>query len=151
VTQHSALRERLEAAELVHVDARVFGYHLIEENPYADLTGVVFAGMQAGSVRAQTSSLALYQLLAEVYRHGEDDRAKEIARTLTIHKGLELVPVTADVAVQAAQVIAQLGGRPERAVQIATALAGGAEIFLTQGSGLRRIVGMVVVNLEDFL
>jgi predicted nucleic acid-binding protein len=150
VTRSAALRERLNAADLVHVDARVFAYHLIAENPYAELTRVVFGGMQTGAVRAQTSSLALYQLLAEVYRRGEDDRAREIARMLTVHQGLDMVPVTPDVAMQAAQVRAQLGGRPERAVQIATALAAGAEIFLTQGSGLRRIVGMAVINLEDF-
>jgi hypothetical protein len=68
-----------------------------------------------------------------------------------VHAGLELVPVTSEVAVQAAQVRAQLGGRPERAVQIATALIGGADVYLTEGSGLRRIVGMAVVNLEDYL
>ncbi len=110
----------------------------------------MFAGLRDGSIQGQTSAVALYQLLAEVYRRGEPERAATVARILEIHGGLTLVPVDSEVAVQAAQVRAQLGGRPERAMQIATALVSGAEIYLTEGSGLRRIVGMRVINLEDY-
>jgi predicted nucleic acid-binding protein len=151
MSQREALRLRLDAAELVHLDPRVFAYHLIGATIYSELTGVVFNGMRSRSFRTQTSSFALYQLLTEVYRRGEEERAAEISKMITVHTGLELVPVTSEVAVQAANVRAQLGGRPERAVQIATALIGGADVYLTEGSGLRRIVGMAVVNLEDYL
>ena len=151
MSQREALRLRLDAAELVHLDPRVFAYHLLGATLYSELTQVVFMGMRRQSFRTQTSSFALYQLLAEVYRRGEESRAAEVAKMITVLAGLELVPVTSEVAVQAAQVRAQLGGRPERAVQIATALIGGADVYLTEGSGLRRIVGMAVVNLEDYL
>lgn len=151
MSQREALRLRLDAADLVHLDPRVFAYHLIGATIYSDLTGVVFEGMRRRAFRAQTSSFALYQILVEVYRRGEEARATELAKMITVHTGLELVPVTTDIAVQAANVRAQLGGRPERAVQIATALLGGADVYLTEGSGLRRIVGMTVVNLEDYL
>lgn len=151
MSQKEALRLRLDAAELVHLDPRVFAYHMIGATIYSELTSVVFEGMGRRSFRTQTSALALYQLLVEVYRRGEEKRAAEISKLITVHGGLELVPVTAEVAVQAAQVRAQLGGRAERAVQIATALIGGADVYLTEGSGLRRIVGMTVVNLEDYL
>ncbi len=145
-----ALRGRLDGASLVHLDARVVALHLLAAPPYAPLTRLVFAGLRDGSIRGQTSAVALYQLLAEVYRRGEPEKAGAVARILEVHGGLTLVPVDSEVAVQAAQVRAQLGGRPERAIQIATALVSGAEIYLTEGSGLRRIVGMRVVNLEDY-
>ncbi|MGH7542274.1 MAG: type II toxin-antitoxin system VapC family toxin [Gemmatimonadota bacterium] len=151
MSQRLRLRERLEAADLVHLDGRILAFHLLGSPEYGELTHVLFDGLRSGSCRSQTSALALYQLLAEVYRRGEAELADEVAKLLTVHPALELVPAGPDVAVQAAQVRAQLGGRPERAIQIATALVAGAEIFLTEGSGLRRIVGMSVVNLEDYL
>ncbi len=144
------LRGRLDEASLVHLDARVVALHLLAAPRYAPLTRLVFAGLRVGSIRGQSSAVALYLLLAEVYRRGEPDKAAAVARILEVHGGLTLVPVDSEVAVQAAQVRAQLGGRPERAMQIATALVSGAEIYLTEGSGLRRIVGMSVINLEEY-
>lgn len=145
------LRERLDDARLVHVDARVLAHHLLGSAEYAELTRALLAGMAPDGFRGQTSALALYQILAEVYRRGDADLADDVTKLLTVPPALELVPVDAEIAAQAAQVRAQLGGRPERALQIATALVSGADIFLTERSGLRRIVGMSVVNLEDYL
>lgn len=144
------LFERLADARLVHLDARVIALHLIGDGRFLPLTRRLVAAIRDGDIRAQTSVMTLYQLLAEVYRRGQRDRARELARSLMVHEGLELVAATDEIAVQAAQVRAQLGGRPERAIQIATALAAGAEVYVTEGSGLRRIVGMTVANLEDY-
>lgn len=146
----TSLSERLAGAHLVHVDARIFAFHLLGDSESLALTRDVVGGMREGRIRAQTSAVTLYQLLAELYRRGEPGRAARLARDLSVHTGLEIIPVSADIAVQAAEVRAQLGGRPERALQVATALVERADIFLTTDSGLRRIAGMSVVNLEDF-
>jgi len=150
VSRAGPLFDRLTDATLVHVDARVLALHLIGESRFLPLTRRLVAAIRDGEVRAQTSVMTLYQLLAEVYRRGERERAREVARSLMVHEGLQLVPATDEIAVQAAQVRAQLGGRPERAIQIATALVAGADVYVTEGSGLRRIVGMTVANLEDY-
>ena len=47
-----------------------------------------------------------------------------------------------------AQVRAQIGGRVERSVQLATALSEGADLFLAQRSSLRRVAGMAVESLD---
>jgi len=150
VSDAGSLLDRLSDARLVHLDARVVALHLIGDGRFLPLTRALVAAIRDGAVRAQTSVLTLYQLLAELYRRGERERAAELARSLMVHGGLELIPTTDEIAVQAAQVRAQLGGRPERAIQIATALVSGAEVYVTEGSGLRRIVGMTVANLEDY-
>lgn len=64
--------------------------------------------------------------------------------------GLKVVDVSSAVASQAALVQAQLGGRGERAIQVATAFLGEADVFLTDRSTLRRIAGMTVESLESF-
>ena len=101
-------------------------------------------------MRGQTSALSFYQLLTEPYRRGKEELAEQAFKYLSGHPGLEIVPVTAAVARQAAEVQAQLGGSAERAVQVATALLGGAKGYVAYKTGLRRIAGMEIISLEDF-
>lgn len=150
MTSATVLPDRLLQAHLVHIDARIFALHLLADPVASPVTRELVSGMRDGRIRAQTSVMTLYQLLAELYRRGEATRAAGLARDLTVHGGLELVPASPEIAIQAAEVRAQLGGRPERAIQVATALVGRADVFLTTGSTLRRIAGMSVLNLEDF-
>lgn len=143
-------RARLTEAALVHVDARVLAFHLIGHPRFTPLTRVLFAGLKAGDYRAQTSAISHYQLLAEPYRRGEDGTAAASRRLLDSLPGLKIVDVSSAVASQAALVQAQLGGRGERAIQVATAFLGDADVFLTDRSTLRRIAGMTVESLESF-
>lgn len=145
------LLEKLTGASLVHIDARVLALHLLgDEAALSSQVDGVMEALKSGAIKAQTSSLSLYQILAEVYRSGKPGLAGEVAKALQVYTGLSMVPATPDVAVQAAEVRAQLGGRPERALQIATALVADAEVYLTTRSGLKRIAGMSVLNLEDY-
>lgn len=150
MSRRARFRERLEAAGRVHVDARVLAVHLLADERYVGLTRLLFAGLDAGEVEAQTSSVSLYQVLTEPYRRRRDDDARSVADYLTALRGLEVVPVDGDVARRAAQVRARLGGRPERAMQIATALEGDADLLLAQGSGIRRVAGTEVLDLDDY-
>lgn len=145
------LTERLEAANLVFIDARVLAFHLMAAPTYLDLTRSLFGGLNEGRIRGQVSALSFYQLFTEPYRAGRESKVRELSKILTVHPGLQVLPVTPEVATQAAQVRAQLGGGTERAIQIGSALVGGADVFLSESSGLRRIVGTQVANLEDYL
>lgn len=144
-------RSRLEEAGLVHVDARVLGYHLLGREPEVLLTRALFAAIEEGAAAAQTSAVTLYQLLTEPYRRGEAGAAGQAAQLLAGLRGLEVLPVTADLAGQAARVRARLGTGAAASTQIATAVAEEADLFLTDGSGLRRVAGVRVENLEDYL
>ena len=146
---HTGLEERLAGAGLVHVDARVFALHLTDSGPTRQ-TALAFSGIATGRIKAQTSSLTLYQVLVEAYRQGKPKLARDVARRIRLYPRLGIVAASPEIAIQAAEVRARLGGRPERALQIATALVSGAEVYLTSGSGLRRIAGMRVLNIEDY-
>ena len=142
------LLEELPEGAVVHVDARVFALYLLGHKSIGDQVDAVMKVAGSGDLSVQTSVVTLYQILAEVYRCGRPDLAAEVAKILEVHPRVSLVPATTDVTIQAAEVRAQLGGGPERAIQIATALRKGAKAYLTTGSGLRRIAGMSVFNLE---
>lgn len=144
-------RARVVDAERVHLDARILAYHLLGREPHVELTRLLFSGVEDGTVRAQSSSMTLYQLLSEPYRRGESDVAGDAEKLLTGLRGLELIPVTPSLAGQAARVRARLGTGAAASVQIATAVTEEADLFLTDGSGLRRVAGVRVQNLEDYL
>lgn len=150
MSRRARFRERLEDARLVHVGARPLALHLTGREGYVELTRLLLEGLEDGSVRGQTSALSLYQLLVEPHRRGREEEARRAGDLLTAFRGLEQVAVTADLARQAAQVRARLGASTGRSVQIATALKADAELYLDHDSGLRRIAGMEVLDLEDF-
>lgn len=151
MSRRAEFRQRLGEADLAHLDARVIALHLLGAERFADLTGLLFDGMRNGEIRAQTCTMTLFQLLAEPFRRRQPELALEAERLLTACRGLSWVaPGTAE-ARQAARARSELGGSTERAFQVATAVEGGADLFVTEGSGLRRIAGMAVVNLEDYL
>lgn len=150
MSRRARFRDRLERARLVHLDARVLALHLLGRAPYPELTRLLFDGLRSGDVAGQTSAISLYQLLVEPFRRGRDDLARRAGDDLTAFRGLEIVAVDGRIARQAAEVRARLGGRVERALQLATALAADAELFLTQDSGIRRVAGIEVLDLDDF-
>ncbi len=142
------LRSVLTEAERIHVDASVLALHILGHPRYLPLTRLLFSLLSEDRVRASTSAVSVYQLLVEAYRRGEGDTARKAEQHLSTIPGLDVIPMTSAIARQAAEVRAQLGGSVERAIQIATALGGRAEVYLTQHSAFRRVAGMKVESLD---
>jgi len=148
VSEAKRLHDAVRGRSLVHLDASVLALHAAAHPETLPLTRALFDSLAAGDLRGQTSALSVYQLLVEAYRRNEPETAERAERLLGSIPGLAIVAVTPQIARQAAQVRAQLGGRPERAIQLATALSGQADLFLTQRSSLRRVAGLSVESLE---
>ncbi len=143
-------RELLTGAGIVYVDAGVVALHLAGDPAYLPLTRVLLGGMRDRKFAGFTSAITIYQLLVQPYRSGHEEMAARVERLVATLPGLEIVPVSATIARQAAQVKAQIGGGLPRAIQIATALAGDSELYVTQRSTLRRIAGLGVAQLDAF-
>jgi len=150
VSSRARFQEHIEEARRLHLDPAVIGYHLIGQPPFVELTRLLFAGLRADKVQAQTSAISFYQLLTEPYRRGREDLALRAYKYLTGLRGLEIVPVTGVVAQQAAEVQARLGGSHERSIQIATALRRGVRAYVTDKTALRRVAGMEIISLGDY-
>jgi predicted nucleic acid-binding protein len=151
VSSRAQFQEDIEDARRLHLDPVVIGYHLIGRPPFVELTRLLFAGLRSEKVRAQTSAISFYQLLTEPYRRGREELAVQAYKYLSGQRGLEIVPLTGAVARQAAEVRARLGGSDERAIQIATALQGGVRAYVTDKTALRRVAGMEVISLGDYV
>ncbi|MBT8462591.1 MAG: type II toxin-antitoxin system VapC family toxin [Gemmatimonadetes bacterium] len=150
MSESEDFRVVLSDAGIVYVDAGVLALHLAGDPRYLPLTRVILGGLRDREFAGLTSAITIYQLLVEPYRSGEERTAERVEMLVAALPGLEVVPVSATVARQAAQVKAQIGGGLPRAIQIATALAGESEVYVTRRSTLRRIAGLGVVQLDAF-
>jgi predicted nucleic acid-binding protein len=150
VNENEALRKALSDAGIVYVDAGVLALHLAGDPRYLPLTRVILGGLRDREFTGLTSAITIYQLLVEPYRSGQERTAERVEMLVAALPGLEVVPVSATIARQAAQVKAQIGGGLPRAIQIATALAGDSEIYVTRRSPLRRIAGLGVAQLDAY-
>jgi hypothetical protein len=150
MSEVGALRRSLSEAGIIYLDASVLALHLVGDPMYLPLTRLALGGIRDGELSGLTSALSVYQLLVEPYRSGAEGSAERIERLLSGLPGLEIVPVSPSLAAQAAQVKAQIGGSLTRAVQIATALASEAELYVTPRSALRRIAGLGVLQLDAY-
>lgn len=146
----AAFRKVLAEAGIVYVDAGVLALHLVGDPRYLSLTRAILGGLRDREFTAFTSAITIYQLLVEPYRSGHEATAERVEVLVAALQGLEIVPVSATIARQAAQVKAQIGGGLPRAIQIATALAGDSEIYVTRRSTLRRIAGLGVAQLDAY-
>ncbi len=150
MSETTSLRQVLTEAGVVHVDAGVLALHLTGDPRYLPLTRVVLGGLRDGEFAGRTSAITVYQLLVEPYRSGREQTAERVEMLVAALPGLEMVPVSATICRQAAQVKAQIGGGLARAIQIATALAGDADVYVTRRSALRRIAGLGVAPLDAY-
>lgn len=150
MSEATDLQEVLAEAGVVYVDAGVVALHLTGDPRYLPLTRVVLGGLRDGEFEGRTSAVTLYQILVEPYRLGQEQTADRVEMLMAAVPGLEIIPVSPKIARQAAQVKAQIGGGLTRAIQIATALAGDSQIYVTQRSALRRIAGLGVAQLDSY-
>lgn len=150
MSETARLGDVLERAGIVYLDAGVLALHLTGDAEYLPLTRAILRGLRDGAFEGRTSAVSLYQLLVEPYRTGEDAVAERLEMLVAALPGFRIVPVDGTIARQAAQVKAQIGGGITRAIQIATALAGDSEVFVTQRSTLRRIAGLGVAQLDAY-
>ena len=143
------LDDALAGVDRLGLDTPPFIY-LIERNPaYLDLVREVFRRITAGLLTAHSSVITLTEVLTQPYRVGNDALARRYRRFLLRSRNFSLDPITADSAEQAAGLRARYGLRTPDALQIATALAAGCAVFLTNDARLQRVSELRVLVLDD--
>lgn len=136
----------------VAIDTNCFIYFFEGGSPRSEyLLRELFEPMMRGHRRGVASVLVLSELLAYPYQLGKDDRAHELRAAMVAMPGLVIRDVDADVADRSASLRSLLRFRLPDAIQVATALETGANVFLTNDRELLRAEQVVEVLLLDDL
>ncbi|MFN7348786.1 MAG: type II toxin-antitoxin system VapC family toxin [Dolichospermum sp.] len=126
--------------------------YFIEENPsYLEVTDAFFIAMYRGDFSVVTSVLTISEVLVYPLRAGNTILAQQYRDILFNSQGLTTIEVLPDIAENAAKLRADYNLRTPDAIQMATAIYGGASIFLTNDIRLPSLPGLTVLVLNQLI
>ncbi|MCW5314291.1 PIN domain-containing protein [Nostoc sp. KVJ3] len=126
--------------------------YFIEENPnYLDVTDAFFEAMFRGDFSVVTSVLTITEVLVYPLRQGNTALAQQYREILFNSQGLTTIEVFPDIAENAAQLRANYNLRTPDAIQMATAIRGGASFFLTNDARLPSLPALTVLVLDQLI
>jgi len=145
------LASLLRGHHRIALDTSIFIYHL-EDNPrYSELANEVFRWLERPGNAASTSTVTLTELLVQPYRTMEQPRVTAIRRFLTSVHNLEWIAPDLPLADLAARIRAEYRLQTADAIQAATAIHVGANLFVTNDRVFRKIPGFESLLLDDLL
>ncbi len=132
----------LQPGDLVVVDSAPLIYLLDDHPTFAPLFTGLFDAYERGMLQIAISTIAIAEVLAGPFKHGQDVLAKRYEQTLG---RFEVVPVSQEIAVTAARLRAGSGLRLPDALQVATALEVGAAALVTHDRDFSRLANLRVI------
>lgn len=146
------LLEAIPAGGLVALDTVVWIYEF-EGNPvFGPVTRPLFEeGFGTGLCRAACSLLVLGEVLVKPLADSRMDIADRYRRILTTGPDLTVWPIARDVIEMAGSLRARYRVRMLDAIHVSSAIVNGADGFVTNDEGLRRISEVPVLILSDYL
>jgi len=118
------------------------GLHLEKLNP-------LFEKISQSEIEGLSSTITLLEVLVHPYREGNKELAKAYRDILLSSENFLILPVIEDIAEQAAELRAEYGIKTPDAIQIATGIFGGAEVFLTNDDKLGKVEEIEVLVLDE--
>src|SRR4051812_46379606 len=130
----------------VYLDANIFIYAVEGYAPEEAFLRELLAALEDGRFPAVTSELSLAEVLVKPLKLGREDVAAAYGELLTASDRLAVLPVDRAILVEVARQRAALG-MPD-AIHVATALAAGCDLFLTNNGRLKLPAGLAKKLLE---
>lgn len=123
--------------------------YFIEHHPlYYPLVEPFFAAVERGEVEVVTSTLTLAEVLVHPYRHGNQALVHEYSDILLRARNFTTLPVSPEIAAEAARLRAIHGIRTPDAIQLAAAHESQAVAFLTNDEDLEKAARMQMLVLK---
>ena len=138
--------------QVVGLDTAPLIYFVERKQPYVDTVRPFFAALTAGEFRGVTSILTLSEVLVQPMNHNDTPLVARYRDIILHTPGLVTMRVSRRIAERAAAIRAvHRRVRLPDAVQLATALIGRADFFLTNDIALPSLPGLKMLVVEDLL
>ena len=148
---NGTIADRVRNKSRIHLDSMTVIY-FIERNPtYRPIVRPLFELVDTGELTGLSSYVTLLEVMVQPIRSGRLDLAQEYRNILVRSRNILLFPVDRSIAEAGADIRARYGIRTPDAIQLATALRQGADVFVTNDNRLRHFDRLEVVVLDDFL
>jgi predicted nucleic acid-binding protein len=137
--------------QIVGLDTAPLIYFIEENSNYLNVVDAFFEALFRGEFTVITSVLTITEVLVYPLRQGNTILAQKYRDILFNSQGLTIIEVFPDIAETAAQLRANYNLRPPDAIQMATAIRGGASFFLTNDTRLPSLPGLSVLVLDQLI
>jgi predicted nucleic acid-binding protein len=144
-------RTALNAYEVIGLDAMSFIYHFEKKPHFGPITKVLFAHIQAGKVSAVISVLLAGEVLTGVKKVGNREMILRYRHIFSEFPNLALHDADMRVMEKMSDLRVAYSLKIPDAIHLATALLHGAQAFVTNDAGLKRVNELDVLVLEDYV
>lgn len=143
-------QERLKLATRLGLNTSIFIYHM-EANPvYLPITKVIFSSIAHGKQQAITSVITLMEINVHPLRLGREDIARKYETLLINYPNLKIVDINRAIVRQAARLRADYRVYSADALQVASCMVNGAQVFITNDHRLKCLQPVIdIVILDD--
>jgi predicted nucleic acid-binding protein len=145
------LDELLERHARIALDANLFIYLFETGGPDAIAVRGLLNAAEAAGTTFVVASLALAEVTVHPVTIGDAVMADRYADAIRSVNRLHVVPLTADIAIDAGILRGQHGSSLPDAIHLATARQAGASAFVTNDRRLRGLPKLEVVQLADLV
>ena len=143
------LADALDGVSRIGLDTAPIIYFIEAHPKYDSLVTAVFGSIADGNLIGTTSAISLTEVLVHPMRLGRTALCQQYADLLLNSPNVQLLSVTPDIALRAAELRSVYRLRTPDALQVATALAGNCGAFLTNDADLKRVRDPRVLVLDE--
>ena len=137
--------------QVVGIDSSPFIYYIEAHPGYLETVHPFFENVRQGKFRAVTSVVTFLGLLVHPYRRNDSQLADEYREILLHSRNIACIEVTTEIAERAAILRSEHPIHTPDAIQMATAIFGGATHFLTNDARLPSLPGMTLLMLDQLI
>jgi predicted nucleic acid-binding protein len=145
------LRRAVEKHKVIGFDTAPFIYFIEDVAPYADLLDPVFGLVESRTLGAVTSTVTFAEILTKPFADKNFSLVDEIKFTLKTFAALTVLSIDEKLAEAAAHIRARYTIRLPDALQVAAAIQGADTLFLTNDKRVKKVEGLEVIVLSDYL
>lgn len=143
------LDEVLRNTEQLTFDTAPLIYFIEKHPQYFDVMFEIMQRIDNKLLYGISSTVTLIEVLVHPMRSGNYELMERYESVLTDSRGFRLVPISSIVARRAAVLRASYNLKTPDAIHVATAIETGADAFLTNDIGLKRVNEIEIVILDD--
>jgi len=146
------LSNELAGIRRIFIDTAPIIYYIEAHSQFGPVTKEIFQTFHSGKSMAFTSVITITEVLPKPIKIGNMELAIRFMEFLKYGKNFELIEISSDIAEKAGNIRGYYTDlRTMDAIQIATALDIGAEVFITNDTKLKQIKDIRVLVLKDYI
>lgn len=135
----------------VFLDTAPLIYYIEENHQYSLLLDKIFLANSKGKFLFQTSVITLLEVLVHPMRHYESQLVEQYKNILCNSATISIFELNIEIAQKAAEIRAIYSLKTPDSIQIATAIYGSAEFFLTNDNRLKAVKEIETLVLEELI